>query len=177
MDLVIKRSSWSFEGDFFFLAPYAADKGLDEYSFEIMAVWVRIYNLPLGAMTKQLRLDLGSCIGKVLAVDMRLQGGNLVDFLRVRVEIDIITPLRRYVLLGNRKGGKPRMCPVKYERLLNCCFECGILGHATVSCTVQVEQKVKPPYDDWLKVPMQQPRVKSQLHRSIKYARIPRCFG
>ncbi|KAE8658505.1 hypothetical protein F3Y22_tig00116971pilonHSYRG00674 [Hibiscus syriacus] len=144
LEVILKRSSWTFDGDLFSLLPYDSMKGLDDYDFNMIAVWVRNYNLPLGYMSKSMGMALGGSIGTVIAVDMRpVDVGG--DFLRVRVEINITKPLRRCVLLGS---GKPRACPLKFERLPSFCYKFGIIGHSTSVCTVKVASKL--PHGYWL---------------------------
>ncbi|KAE8695424.1 hypothetical protein F3Y22_tig00110716pilonHSYRG00332 [Hibiscus syriacus] len=116
MEIVLKRSPWTCEGNLFSLLDYDSEKGLDNYSFDTMVVWVRIYNLPFGSMTKSMGMALGGCIGSVMVVDIRLVGGNLGEFLRVRVEVDINQPLRRCVFLDSRKSRKPCVCPLKWMK-------------------------------------------------------------
>ncbi|KAE8685668.1 hypothetical protein F3Y22_tig00111095pilonHSYRG00570 [Hibiscus syriacus] len=130
-----------FEDDIFSLVKYDLEKGLGDYSFDAMVVCVRIYNIPLGSMTKEMGLTLGDCIGSVLDVNIRPVGRILGEFLCVRVEIDITKPLQRCVLLGNGKSGKPRICPLNYELLPTFCHKCVT----------------------------QQPRLKSRPRRSIEY--------
>ncbi|KAE8733137.1 hypothetical protein F3Y22_tig00001509pilonHSYRG00030 [Hibiscus syriacus] len=153
MEIVLKRSPWTCKGNMFSLLAYDSEKGLDDYSFDTMVVWVRIYNLPFGSMTRSMGMALGGCIGSVMVVDIRLVGGNLGEFLRVRVEIDINQPLRRCVFLDSGKSGKPCVCPLKYEHLPKFCYKCGIIVHNTLLCFVKVDEKAsKLPYGDWLKV-------------------------
>ncbi|KAK8480457.1 hypothetical protein V6N12_057213 [Hibiscus sabdariffa] len=44
-----------------------------------------------------------------IGVDHRVEGGNLGEFLRIRVALDITKPLRQCVLLGNGQGRKPSL--------------------------------------------------------------------
>ncbi|KAE8718655.1 hypothetical protein F3Y22_tig00110004pilonHSYRG00003 [Hibiscus syriacus] len=77
MTTILNRSPWTFKGDLFALAPFVAEKGLEEYDFDSMAIWIRIFNLPLGSMTKTMGLTLGNGIGTTIAVDMRVVGGTM----------------------------------------------------------------------------------------------------
>ncbi|KAK8681105.1 hypothetical protein V6N13_053512 [Hibiscus sabdariffa] len=87
-------------------------------------IWVRIMRIPIGLMSESLGHSLGACIGSVVGTDTRVIDGNMREFLRVRISIDVSKPLRRCVALGGC-GSKPRLCPLQYEKLPNFCHGCG----------------------------------------------------
>ncbi|KAK8485591.1 hypothetical protein V6N11_013619 [Hibiscus sabdariffa] len=81
---------------------------LDDYCLSKMVIWIRVYNLPIRAMNREMGLLFGGCVGKAVGFDHRKENGNIMgDFLRVLVEVDIHKPLRRCVMLGNGIGKKP----------------------------------------------------------------------
>ncbi|KAL4347887.1 hypothetical protein GQ457_17G013650 [Hibiscus cannabinus] len=71
-------------------------------------------------MSESLGRSLGACIGSVVCTDTRIIDGNMGEFLRVWISIDVSKPLRRCVALGGC-GSKPRLCPLQYEKLPNFC--------------------------------------------------------
>ena len=54
-------------------------------------------------MTKVIRKDIGSKIGRVLEVNKRAMQVDLAKFLRIRVEVPIDKPLRRGDMLRMKK--------------------------------------------------------------------------
>ncbi|XP_039033201.1 uncharacterized protein LOC120169045 [Hibiscus syriacus] len=127
---VLERTPWSFGADFLAIKDFETHLSLDEYDFSMLAIWLRIYNVPLGWMNREIGEELGNALGKLLAVDLREGEGRLGDFLRIRVELDCKSPLRRCLTHGTKADGQPRICPIKYERLPCFCHRCGIIGHS-----------------------------------------------
>ncbi|KAE8676666.1 hypothetical protein F3Y22_tig00111582pilonHSYRG00467 [Hibiscus syriacus] len=114
------------------------EKGLEEYKFDKMVIWIRIFNLTLGSIIKTVGFTLEGGIGTAIAIDIRVTEGNHGAFLRIRVAINRTKPLRRCVILGNPKGGKSNICPLKYDRLPNFCNFCGLIGHKMQSCNTNL---------------------------------------
>ncbi|KAL4318553.1 hypothetical protein GQ457_18G000130 [Hibiscus cannabinus] len=118
--------------------------------FKYMCIWVRIHNIPLSLMTEALARTLGSCIGKVVMTDTRLEDGNMGEFLRVCVSLDTTKPLRRCVTLS-RPTAKAILCPLQYERVPIFCHGCGHIGHIVLQCpTTPQGDDQKLQYGAWL---------------------------
>ncbi|KAL4319817.1 hypothetical protein GQ457_18G004500 [Hibiscus cannabinus] len=102
-----------------------------------MTIWIQVYKLPIRAMNIDMGLRLGGCVGTALGVDHRVEGGNMGEFLRILVQVDIRKPLRRCVLFNNALGKQASSCPLRYERLPDFCYFCGLVGHVLSTCTVK----------------------------------------
>lgn len=100
---------------------------------------------------------IGQRLGKLLAVEDTLENGGWAEFLRIRVEIDVLKPLRRTIKIGGGKGKDVRG-RVSYERLPMFCYCCGHLGHSEGDCTVNEEKEAVDPatfqYGNWLDHPL-----------------------
>ncbi|KAL4324249.1 hypothetical protein GQ457_11G027500 [Hibiscus cannabinus] len=169
--MVLKRRPWVVHGDLFSIEAYNPAWCTDDYDFTNMAIWARVYKLPMRAMNIEMGLRLGGCIGKALDIDHRIEGGNMGDFLRVRVQVDIKKPLHRCVLLSNGHGKQHSTCPLRYERLPRFCFFCGIVGHKLSTCSVKpatLDVK-KLQYGSWLRVLDRQPRPTPQRRTGVEY--------
>ncbi|MBA0803111.1 hypothetical protein Gohar_013359, partial [Gossypium harknessii] len=59
-------------------------------------------------------IDVGKAIGEVMAIDWRDRDGGWMDFIRLRVKIDMSRPLRRVVHLVGREETET-ICTIKYE--------------------------------------------------------------
>ncbi|KAL4298162.1 hypothetical protein GQ457_12G031030 [Hibiscus cannabinus] len=177
--MIINRRPWVLDDDLFSIVSYNPAWRVTDFEFTRMVIWVRVFQLPLRAMNSEMGLRLGGCIGRAVAIDHRVEGGNLGDFLRIRVEVDITKPLRRFVLLGNGKGKKPSPCPLRYERLPNFCFFCGLVGHLLLSCPTKpatLDDK-KLQYGEWLQVHAQQPRPSPRKRQCVEYFPVPIATG
>ncbi|KAL4367690.1 hypothetical protein GQ457_05G022820 [Hibiscus cannabinus] len=148
---ILKRGPWVFNDDWFALLALNLMLSIDEYHFTRMIICVRILRVPIGLMTESLGRSLGARIGMVVGTDTRVIDGNMGEFLRVRISLDVTKPLRRCVALG-RCGTKPKLCPLEYEKLPKFCHGCGIVGHLVVDCpTHDYSPTAKYQYGDWLR--------------------------
>ncbi|KAL5829848.1 hypothetical protein ACOSQ3_019316 [Xanthoceras sorbifolium] len=85
-------------------------------------------------MTRNVGLHLGQNIGQVKDIDVGASGNCLGKFLRLRVEIDTSRPLKRVLKLKLDGMEEEKLLLLKYERLPEYCFCCGLLGHAYREC-------------------------------------------
>jgi hypothetical protein len=94
-------------------------------------------------------------IGKVKKMDVDRDGKASGPYLRARVAIDVVKPLRRGVLLKTRKEGNPEWFEIQYEKLPFYCLSCGIMGHSELECDKPVIRNDggKLPYDIKLRAP------------------------
>ncbi|KAL4297791.1 hypothetical protein GQ457_12G013530 [Hibiscus cannabinus] len=170
-DMILKRRPWSIHNEFFSVKPYVSAWHVDDYDFQLMTIWIRVYRLPLRAMNRDMGLRLGGYVGKVLGVDHRVEGGNMGEFLRILVQFDIWKPLRRCVLLGDSTGKAATPRPLRYERLPEFYFFCGLVGHKLSDCLTKpaAHDDKKLAYGSWLKVQTQQPRTGPRKRSGIEY--------
>ncbi|KAL4339651.1 hypothetical protein GQ457_08G033250 [Hibiscus cannabinus] len=168
--MILKRRPWVVHEDLFSIEPYNPEWRAADFIFTNMVIWVRVYQLPLRAMNGNTGLQLGGSIGTAIEVDHRVEGGNLGEFLRIRVSIDITKLLRRCILLGNGQGKKPSPCPLKYERLPRFCYFYGLIGHDLAACLTKPSDfdSRKLQYGSWLRVSTQKP-VTSRRRQGIEY--------
>ncbi|KAE8718342.1 hypothetical protein F3Y22_tig00110015pilonHSYRG00201 [Hibiscus syriacus] len=102
-------------------------------------------NVPLGLMTKAMAISLG-------------------------VRFDAMKPLRRCIALGIPGNSKPRLCPVRYERLPAFCFGCGLLGHQVPSCrTVSITTSSKLQYGEWMRLPPPKTTRPTSVKKGVEY--------
>ncbi|KAL4348123.1 hypothetical protein GQ457_17G009920 [Hibiscus cannabinus] len=169
--MIYRRRPWAYHDEFFSIKPYNPALTVEDYDFKLMTIWVRVYRLPLCAMNRDTDLCLGSTVGKALRVDHRIEGGNMGEFLRILVQMDIRKPLRRCVLLGVGLGKPTVPCPLRYERLSEFCFYCGLVGHDLAACSSKpaaLDNK-QLQYGSWLRVQTQQPRPGPRRRTGIEY--------
>ncbi|MBA0596556.1 hypothetical protein Gorai_013372, partial [Gossypium raimondii] len=106
-------------------------------------------------MGKEVAIEVGRAIEEAAAIDWRDKDGGWVNYIRLRVKIDILKPLRRVVHLVGRDGTEI-VCAIKYERLPVFCYICGLIGHSTKKCNrseeLGVENNQNFQYGNWLRV-------------------------
>ncbi|KAL5823688.1 hypothetical protein ACOSQ4_021588 [Xanthoceras sorbifolium] len=131
---VLNGGPWSFDRSLLVLEePRAAGK-LSSLAFNRVEFWVQIHNVPMMCMTLKIGQFLGDQIGSVREVDAGASGDCLGKYIRVRVEIDIGKPLQRFLKVNLGSSAKDVVMLLRYERLPEYCFECGMMGHSIREC-------------------------------------------
>ncbi|KAL4284634.1 hypothetical protein GQ457_16G010150 [Hibiscus cannabinus] len=167
---IIRRSPWLFEGDPLVTIPFNPSLSLNEHDFSKILYWVRIHELPLNMMTMDIAATIGSRFETLIAVDTRHNLGNLGEFFRLRVEINVHNPLLRCVTVGKHADGRNRICPVQFEKLNKFCFNCGRLGHEIELCPQPKDvTATATPYGPWMRAPMDTRRPPPYQRRGIVY--------
>ncbi|KAF5452120.1 hypothetical protein F2P56_027153, partial [Juglans regia] len=105
---------------------------LQKMCFNYESFWVRLNNLPLDCMTREVGFQIGATIGIVHEVDINDEGIGWGSDLRVRIELDvrkIIARGRTSNLASNRIW-----VPLTYEKLPKLCFKCRRIKHDGGGC-------------------------------------------
>ncbi|KAK3183028.1 hypothetical protein Dsin_030314 [Dipteronia sinensis] len=88
-------------------------------------------------MSREVGKFLGKMIGEVREVDLENTRDEASMFLRVRVVIDIDVPLQRCLLVDLLGIGKVTTLLLRYERLSDYCYRCGLVGHVHSNCPAE----------------------------------------
>ena len=140
LNRVLDGSPWNVGNKAVLVQPFDPNLRPSEVVFDKLAIWIRIYDLPFGLMNKQWGFELGNKVGPVLKVDVDEQGRAWGPFLRVKVQFDISKPLLRCITIFSKKRQVPEVYNVRYEKLPNYCYSCGIIGHSSVECPTPAER-------------------------------------
>ncbi|MBA0829326.1 hypothetical protein Goarm_013938, partial [Gossypium armourianum] len=81
-------------------------------------------------MDRRTAIDVGKALGEVVAIDSKDRNGGWTEFIRLKIKINVLSPLRRMVHLVGRDGVET-ICAIKYERLPTFCYICDLIGHTT----------------------------------------------
>lgn len=111
-----------------------------EVPFDKMSIWIRICDLPFGLMNNRWGWMLANKVGKVINVEVDAQGRAWGPYLRAKVQVDISKPLLRCISIFSEKRQTTELYDVKYEKLPNYCYSCGIIGHSSVECPTPAER-------------------------------------
>lgn len=102
-------------------------------------------------MDKDVIQEIGGRIGEVQEVNTDEAGECISSFARIRVKMNVTQPLQKRLLLKLDDGGMMSL-RVAYEKLLEFCFCCGLIGHQFREC---LEYKGQPKdeltYGTWIR--------------------------
>ena len=153
---ILLGAPWSFDKYLVALCRYETDQSLKELRFDKVEFWVQVHDLPARRMTVETAEGICQPLGRLshCCDEEETDGG---DFMRVRVELDIMKPLSR--------GRRVRFSPdsdgwvsFRYERLPVFCYWCGRLTHDAKECDIWIRSKgtlrtQQQPFGDWLRAP------------------------
>ncbi len=134
--LAFNQRPWTIKGAHLVLKPCAPELSCHELDFTKSTFWVQIHGLPMLWKTKDNIDKIGQKIGYVLDIDLISEPFiQWRKFVRVRVELDTTKPLKKGLFLP-----RPELHDVciglKYEKLPNLCYKCGIIGHYEKDCSI-----------------------------------------
>jgi hypothetical protein len=90
---VLERRPWVFERSLFLVEDFDGIKSLSQFIFEKATFSVRMKDLLLACMGRDIGHKIGASIRVVKAVDTDVRGMGRGEFLRVKVQIDLFKPL------------------------------------------------------------------------------------
>ncbi|KAL8529621.1 hypothetical protein ACS0TY_006884 [Phlomoides rotata] len=130
-DWVIQNLPWHFDNALFVIKPLSRREQPSAISLSLASFWIRVYDLPLVCQTTESVTSIAGRLGTLVSFESH-DPNEPVEFIRVKVEIDITKPLRKG--LNVRFDGVVMWIPIKYESLPTFCFCCGTIGHFFKAC-------------------------------------------
>ncbi|KAK9178425.1 hypothetical protein WN943_027615 [Citrus x changshan-huyou] len=150
---VLTEGPWHFDKALIVLVEPVGMGSIKRQPFTHTSFWVQIHGMPIKCMVKGTIEKLGEKIGRVEEVETDEEGECIGPFAQVRISVDITKPLRRILIL-KQEGDEDIVMLIKYERLPDFCFCCGLIGHQFREC---IQYKGQPNekliYGGWMKAP------------------------
>ncbi|XLR08093.1 hypothetical protein S83_036031 [Arachis hypogaea] len=98
-------------------------------TIDSIAAWVRLPGLAIEYYEEEMLKRIGNILGKTMRVDTNTADKSRGKFARLCVELHLTEPLvLQYSINGIRYL-------VEYEGLHSICFQCGLVGHDSNSCS------------------------------------------
>lgn len=146
--------SWTFRDSHIIIQHWPPDKSLAEVDLGKIRLWVQAYNLPVVMMNMQTAKFIGNDLGEFLKADLASPSHKWKRSLRIQIQFDISKPLKDHVLIP-RTNLDPLSAEVRYERLSEFCYGCGLLGHKISGCdtvtTKNTDGETLYNFGSWLK--------------------------
>ena len=128
LNSMLKRGPW-FVGDHFLsLRLWESFFRPDSATVSLVAVWIRLYQLPIEQYEVEVLREIGESIGKVLRVDTHTAMEARGKYARLCIQIEINKPLINTILIGQFEQS------VLYEGIQRLCFSYGRVGHLKEAC-------------------------------------------
>ncbi|KAL8477319.1 hypothetical protein ACS0TY_029570 [Phlomoides rotata] len=139
---IYARRSWKLKPGMLRLQRWVPDFNPYRVNTSVVQVWIRISELPFEYWNKHIITALASAVGTVIKIDERTLNQTMGHFARVLVELNLKQD-RKDTLMFER-AGHCFFVSVHYERLLDFCKFCNVIGHATGHCGRKPRQGKEP---------------------------------
>ncbi|XP_059436069.1 uncharacterized protein LOC132168989 [Corylus avellana] len=163
---VLEGRPWVFEGNLFMVEDFDGHTSPSKFTFEKASFWVRMMNLPLACMGREVGIKLGGSLGQLEEVDTDRDGIGWGEFLRVKIMIDLYKPLSRGRML--KFDSNTTLIGFKYERLPKYCYHCGVICHGIEGCLKRslLRNKETIQFGPWLRAtsPTRKPEKVHERH-------------
>ncbi len=156
IEKVLSRRPWTLKGAHLVLKLWDPKLLWHEIDFSQSTFWVQVHGLP-GLWQKPFYLHrICSEVGHDLEDESTMEDNHYWKrFIRVRVNVNISMPLKSRIFLP-RTRHDDLWIGLKYEKLLECCFNYGMLGHLAKDCNIPPDSLSNqfgvrfPTFGEWL---------------------------
>ncbi|XP_023873177.1 uncharacterized protein At4g02000 [Quercus suber] len=134
LNSVLRRGPWFLGDHFLSIRPWESFFKPSSANISLVAVWIRLYELPIELYEAEILREIGGSIGKVLRIDTHTAMEARGKYARMCIQIDINKPLIDTILIRQFEQA------VNYEGIQKLCFSCGRVGHLKEACPYTVRK-------------------------------------
>uniref|UniRef100_A0A803MCJ0 CCHC-type domain-containing protein n=1 Tax=Chenopodium quinoa TaxID=63459 RepID=A0A803MCJ0_CHEQI len=135
---ILASCSWFFDEKLLLVKEMLGGEQPLEVEFLSSPMWVRLLDVPFNKRNSSVMYDIGEALESFLEFDDSNPLG-WGEYMRIKVMTNVRKPLRRGVFIAT-EGKEVKWIDVKYERLADFCFYCGILDHTERDCLKKMEE-------------------------------------
>lgn len=133
---VLEGGPWTYEGSVLLMQRWKPGMNGEDFECFKFNIWVHIHNLPFELRSQSFAMELAKLAGDVKESNGQEKtacSGFAREYMRVRIELDTSKPILQGFFL-RRSGRKPVWIYLKYAKLPNMCFNCGLFTHEIRTC-------------------------------------------
>lgn len=127
-DRVIEHKPWTYDKHLVVFEREVDIVPVFALEFKYTTFWIQIHDLLIHCLNPETRDSIGNSLGTLLHMTDLEEGGGKGNYLKVRVRVDISKPLSRVRKIWS-EGKFIGWAALRYERLLNFCYWCGLVSH------------------------------------------------
>lgn len=132
---VIKGGLWFIEEHFLTVRAWEPNFKPANAMYNMVAVWIRLLELPFDYYDPRVLKEVGSAIGSILRVDSNTTLEVRGRFTRICIQVNLDKPLITSILLEGV------VQEVLYEGINTLCFSCGQVGHRREGHSYTITEK------------------------------------
>ncbi|KAL3628525.1 hypothetical protein CASFOL_027571 [Castilleja foliolosa] len=150
----ILNSTWTFRDHHIAIAHWPPDKSLPEINLGKIKFWIHAIGLPISYTNHDTAKLIGDTIGSFIKADLGSSTSRWKKALRIQIEVDLSQKLHSAISISVN-GKNKIIAEIRYERLTEFCFHCGLLGHRITNCDDAIKQIgdriISDTFGPWLK--------------------------
>ncbi|KAL3516820.1 hypothetical protein ACH5RR_023722 [Cinchona calisaya] len=152
MNRILGGRLWLFDNQMFILKQWKEGIEDDKAAVQFASIWVQVWNLPIHWFSKEVGRKIGQVFHNVIDVKIPETGSKEGRHIKLLVEMDVNQPIVRGTTI--KWNGKAKWLLLKYEKCLDFCYNCGLIGHVERNCYRQMnssQENKELQYGGWLK--------------------------
>ncbi|KAM0913525.1 hypothetical protein ACQ4PT_012094 [Festuca glaucescens] len=146
---IMEDGPWLFRGCALMTEPFDGATMVPTVIPSGVQVWAQIHKIPPLFRRKEVIVQLARRVGEFISADLVAVQTMSGVFHRVRVKLDSVKPLTRFVPLA-LEGSDRMFLQVKYEKLPKYCEHCGLMGHTYLECGTGEHEESERQFGEWM---------------------------
>lgn len=131
---VIRKGPWYVMSKLISLQQWTHQAVMKEIDFSKVRFWVLVHGLPMEYMNARNAEKILNHMGELEEIENMFVEGQIVrQFVRAKIRINVLQPLSTGFWVPCRNLPKVWV-NLKYEKLQDMCFNCGVIGHDQRGC-------------------------------------------